>query len=101
MGGRLVNTPTGERAAMLQYEMADNRGGNVQRVTVFVYDPAKVQIGGAHLAPRAVGTAQVRVGQTDGYSVAVTQRNGVGYTITSDLDPESSANLVRAVEREQ
>ena len=80
---------------MLQYEM--QQGNNVQRVTVFVYDPAKVQIGGANLAPRAVGTAQVRIGQTDGYSVAVRQQGGVGYTIASDTDPDSLANLVAVV----
>jgi anti-sigma factor RsiW len=97
VGGRLVPVHGGERAAMLQYEM--QQGNNVQRVTVFVYDPRKIQIGGSHLAPRAVGTAEVRYGQTDGYSVAVTQQGGVGYTIASDLDPESSAKLVAVVDR--
>lgn len=95
VGGRLVPVQGGEHAAMLQYEM--QQGNNVQRVTVFVYDPAKVQIGGANLAPRAVGTAQVRIGQTDGYSVAVRQQGGVGYTIASDTDPDSLANLVAVV----
>lgn len=99
VGARLVPVHGGERAAMLQYEMQQTNGG-VQRVTLFVYDPRRVQIGGSHLAPRAVGTAEVRVGQTDGYSVAVTQRGGVGYFMASDLDPESSANLVAAVDRE-
>jgi anti-sigma factor RsiW len=99
VGGRLVPLHGGERAAMLQYEV--KQGGDVQRVTVFVYDPRKIQIGGANLAARAIGTAEVRVGQIDGYSVAVTQHGGVGYAMASDLDPESSANLVSAVEREQ
>jgi anti-sigma factor RsiW len=98
VGARLLPTQNGERAAMLQYEVQQSNGG-VQRVTVFVYDPNKVQIGGAHLAPRAVGTAEVRMGQTDGYSVAVTQHAGVGYTIASDMDPESSASLVAVVDR--
>jgi anti-sigma factor RsiW len=99
VGGRLVPVHGGERAAMLQYEMQQPNGG-VQRVTLFVYDPRKVQVGGSHLAPRAVGTTEVRVGQTDGYSVAITQRGGVGYAMASDLDAESSANLVAAVDRE-
>jgi anti-sigma factor RsiW len=99
VGGRLVPLHGGERAAMLQYEV--KQGSDVQRVTVFVYDPRKIQIGGANLAPRAIGTAEVRVGQTDGYSVALTQHGGVGYAMASDLDPESSANLVSAVDREQ
>jgi anti-sigma factor RsiW len=97
VGARLVALHGGkDRAAMLQYEMG--QGPTVQRVTVFVYDPRNVQIGGANLAPRTVGTAQVRMGQTDGYSVAVTQHGGVGYTITSDMDPESSAMLVAVVD---
>ncbi len=99
VGGRLVPVHGGERAAMLQYEMQQTNGG-VQRMTLFVYDPRKVQIGGSNLAPRAVGTAEVRVGRTDGYSVAVTQHGGVGYALASDLDAESSANLVAAVERD-
>jgi hypothetical protein len=41
------------------------------------------------------------MGRTDGYSVAVTQHAGVGYTITSDMDPESSASLVAVVDRDQ
>ena len=99
VGARLVPLRGGERAAMLQYEVQQT-GGGVQRVTVFVYDPRKIQVGGAHLAPRAVGTAEARVGQTDGYSVAVTQHGGVGYTIASDMDPEASANLVAVVDRD-
>ena len=98
VGGRLMPVHGGS-AAMLQYEV--RQGVNVQRVTVFVYDPRKIQVGGAHLAARAVGTAEVRMGQTDGYSVAVTQHGGVGYTIASDMDPESSADLVAVVDRDQ
>lgn len=100
VGARLVPLHGGERAAMLQYEVQQT-GGGVQRVTVFVYDPRKIQVGGAHLAARAVGTAEVRVGQTDGYSVAVTQHGGVGYTIASDMDPEASANLVAVVDHDR
>lgn len=99
VGGRLVPVHGGERAVALQYEM--QQGNNVQRVTVFVYDPRKIRIGGTHLSARAVGTAEVRVGQTDGYSVAITQHAGVGYTIASDLDPESSAKLVAVVDRDR
>jgi anti-sigma factor RsiW len=96
VGGRLVQTEHGDNAAMLQYEM--QQGPSVQRVTLFVYQPKNIQVG-TRLSPRAVGTAEVRMGQTDGYSVAVTQNGGVGYTITSDMDPESLANLVAVVDR--
>ena len=98
LGGRVVPVHGGERAAVLQYELT--RGSGVQRVTVFVYDPRKIQVSGPNLAPRAVGTAEVRVGQTDGYSVAVRQQNGVGYAMTSELDPESSAELLAVVDPE-
>jgi anti-sigma factor RsiW len=99
VGARLVPVHGGERAMMLQYVMQQTNGG-VQRVSLFVYDPRRVQIGGANLAPRAIGTSEVRVGETDGYSVAITQRGGVGYTMASDLDQESSAHFVAAVDRE-
>jgi len=98
VGGRILPVHGGERAAMLQYEV--QQGAQVQRVTVFVYDPRKVQVGGAHLVPRAVGTAEVRVGQTNGYSVAVAQHGGVGYAVASDLDPEASAKLVASADAE-
>ena len=98
VGGRLVPLHGGERAAMLQYEV--KQGSGTQRVTVFVYDPRKIQIGGANLEPRAIGTAEVRVGHADGYSVAVTTHGGVGYAMASDLDADDSAKLVSAVDRE-
>ena len=98
VGARLLPVQGGERAAMLQYELQQGNGA-MQRVTVFVYDPAKVQIGGAHLAARAVGTSEVRTGRADGYSIAVTQHAGVGYAMASDMDPESSASLMAIVDR--
>lgn len=93
VGGR-VTTVHHERAAMIQYELG--QGKDTQRVTVFIYDPHKIQIGGHdNLTPRAIGTSEVRVGREDGYSVAVRAPAdaGVGYTVVSDLDPERSAQL--------
>jgi len=101
VGGRLLPVQGGESAAMLQYEVQGQNGGGVQRVTVFVYDPRKIQVTSAHLSPHPVGTTEVRMGRADGYSVAVTQHAGVGYMITSDMDPESSASLVAVVDRDQ
>jgi hypothetical protein len=54
-------------------------------------------IGTANLAPRAIGTAEVRVGREKGYSVAATQRAGVGYLIASDLDPDQSAQFAATI----
>jgi len=99
VGGRLLPVQGGERAAMLQYEVV-RQSGEVQRVSVFIYDPRRVQIRGAEQLPaRAVGTAEVRVGQARGYSVAVAQHGDVGYAVASDLD-DSSAQFVAAAERE-
>jgi len=99
VGGRLLPLYGGERAAMLQYEVAQANGG-VQRVSVFVYDSRHVQIRSAqHLAPRAVGTAQVRVGQARGYSFAVAQHGPVGVAVASDLE-DSSAQYAVAADRE-
>lgn len=90
VGGRILAVHR-ERAAMLQYELGD--GERAQRVSVFVYDPRRVQVRSAALVPRAMGTSEVSVGQTDGYSVAVTQRRGVGYAVASDMDVDTSAQL--------
>ena len=70
-------------------------------MSVFIYDPRKIQVGGPDLTPRAMGTSQVRVGRNGGYSVAVTQRDGVGYTLASDLDPDRNAELVSFSEPQQ
>lgn len=99
VGGRLLPMQGGERAAMLQYEVAQE-GGGVQRVSVFIYDPQRVRIQSAdQVAPRTVGTAQVRVGQARGYSVAVAQHGAVGYAVASDLE-DSSAQYVAAADRD-
>ena len=91
VGGRVLPMMHHERAAMLQYEIGT--GAEMRRVSVFVYDPRHIQVDDEELAPRAVGTAQVRVGHVNGYSLAVTQRAGVGYAVASDLDTDRSAQL--------
>lgn len=76
---------------MLQYVIGTGVGQ--QRVSVFIYDPSKVEVHGAQLAPRAIGGGEVRVGKANGYSVAITQRDGVGYAVASELDTDQSAQL--------
>ena len=95
VGARLLPVQH-ERAAMLEYRIG--QGATAQRVSVFIYDPRKIQVNGPDLTPRAVGTSQVRVGRNGGYSVAVTQRDGVGYTLASDLDQDRSAQLLADAE---
>jgi anti-sigma factor RsiW len=95
VGGRVVPLHS-QRAAMLQYEL-----GTGGRVSVLVYDAEKIQVGTANLAPREIGTAEVRVGREKGYSVAVAERGGVGYLVASDLDADKSAQLAAMVYDDQ
>jgi anti-sigma factor RsiW len=94
-GARVVPLHGGQRGTMLQYVV--NTGTDTRRVSLFVYDAQKIQLGTANLAPREVGTAEVRVGREKGYSVAATQRAGVGYVVAGDLDPDRSAQLAAMV----
>jgi anti-sigma factor RsiW len=94
VGGRVVPLRS-ERAAIVQYVVGS--GDAAHRVSVLVYDAQKIQVGTANLAPRAVGTAEVRVGREKGYSVAATQRFGEGYLLASDLDPDETAQLAAMV----
>jgi anti-sigma factor RsiW len=94
VGGRVMPLRS-QRAAMLQYVVGT--GEDAPRVSVYVYDAQKIQIDSANLSPRAVGSAEVRVGREKGYSVVVAQREGVGYLVTSDLDPDRSAQLAAMV----
>jgi anti-sigma factor RsiW len=96
VGGRVLSLMPAQRAAMIQYVVGS--GDHERRLSVFVYDAQKIpEVGAANLAPRAVGTAEVRVGREKGYSVAAIQRAGVGYLIASDLDPDQSAELAATV----
>jgi anti-sigma factor RsiW len=94
VGGRVVPLRQ-QRAAMLQYVVGS--GDDARRVSVFVYDAQKIEVGTDSFAPRAVGTAEVRVGRERGYSVAATQRGGVGYLVASDLDQDKDARLAAMV----
>jgi anti-sigma factor (TIGR02949 family) len=94
VGGRILPIQQ-QRAAMLQYVVGS--GDETRRVSVLVYNPQNIRINDADLTPRAVGTAQVRVGTSRGYTVAVTQRGGVGYAVASDLDADRSAQLAAMV----
>lgn len=81
-----------ERAAMLHYEIED--GTSTRRVSVVVFDPRRIQVDDIDdLQPHPVGTSEVQVGRANGYSVAVTQREGVGYAIAGDMDESSMAEL--------
>lgn len=95
VGGRLLPVRQ-EAAAMLQYEIQQN--GETRRVSVFVFDPRRIHVGGDDLTPTPVGSAEVRVGRANGYSVAVTQHEGVGYALATDMDEQRTAELALAAE---
>jgi hypothetical protein len=80
---------------MLQYVVG--KGADERRVSVLVYDAQKIQVGTSNLAPRAVGTAEVRVGRERGYSVAATERGGEGFLVASDMNPDETAQLAAMV----
>jgi anti-sigma factor RsiW len=94
VGARFVQLQS-QRGAILQYVLGS--ADNAQRVSVLVYDAQKIQIGDGNLSPKAVGTAEVRVGRERGYAVAAAQRGGVGYVVASDLDPDKNAQLAAMV----
>lgn len=94
LGARMVPLQE-QRAAMFQYVMSNGR-----RVSVYVYNPKKVRLGASPvLRARAVSkdARPVYVGYVRGYSVAVTDRRGVGYAMASDLDENESSKLILAV----
>ncbi len=98
VGGRVL-TLHQERAAMLQYEIGS--GTEARRVSVFVYDPRRIQIDEAELTPRggeAEGATKMRVGHAQGYALAVTESEGVGYALATDMDPENSTQFAAFVQ---
>jgi len=95
VGGRMIPVRQ-ERAAVLQYEIGS--GANMRRFSILVYDPTRVRVNDEGLNPRAVGTAQVRVGQSSGYTVASAHGTNIGYAVASDLDSDKSAELAALAE---
>lgn len=92
-GGRLTALRD-EPTATLYYENVAGTGG---RITVVVYDPSRISVRSASaccLAPRVVHVRgedrTVLVGHAKGYSLAVAERDGVGYALSTDLaEPET------------
>ncbi|MEO7109081.1 MAG: zf-HC2 domain-containing protein [Polyangiaceae bacterium] len=95
VGGRMIPVRQ-ERAAVLQYEIGT--GVAMRRVSILVYDPRRIHVNDDSLQARAVGTAEVRTGQQDGYTLATSQGmsaqgTNVGYVVASDLDSDKNADL--------
>lgn len=95
VGARMLPVTRGQRAAMLQYTLSNGR-----RVSVYVYNPYRIHVTASpRLRAEVVGnsTAPVYVGYVRGYSVAVTDKRGVGYALASDLDEQENSKLLVAV----
>lgn len=92
-GARMHAIRGSKRAALLLYTV---QGGH--RVTMYVFDPQIVPLQRTHLEPRVVQKQPVYVGNVRGYSFAATERSGVGYALATDLDNDTSARLVAAVQ---
>jgi anti-sigma factor RsiW len=95
-GGRMLPVPASEQrvAAMLQYRTPT---GN--RISVYVYDPRRVNAAPSQLQSRVMNSEPVYVGHLRGYAVAAGQRRGIGYAVASDLDDDENATLALAVAR--
>jgi anti-sigma factor RsiW len=85
IGGRLGNVERSE-AAFLLYDLDGTK------VSVMVFDPQLTAL------PRLRGVrgGEVYVRDANGYAVAVEERNGIGYSYTTQLPREELAELVGA-----
>lgn len=88
-GAALVSVRN-HQAASLRYRMPG------RRITVYVYDPRKVTVNGS-LPRRIVQDAPVYVGEWRGYTVAAKENHGIGYAMASDLDGETTAQVLTAI----
>jgi anti-sigma factor RsiW len=86
-GGGIIWVKRDQSAASLQYSLDGHR------ITVYVYNSARFPLR-ARLEPRVVRNVPVFVGTRRGYSIAATERGGVGYALATDLDDAESAELV-------
>lgn len=91
LGGRILPVQKQHVAAMLQYTLD---GGH--RISIYVYDPRRVEAPPSKLRTKVIGTEPVYVGRLRGWSIAAAERRGVGYAVASDLDDEESAELALA-----
>lgn len=83
LGARMVPIRQ-SRAAMLQYVLT-----NGHRVSVYVYNPRAVRmVETPRMHERKNVSGPMYVGLMHGYSVAVTDRRGIGYALASDLDEQ-------------
>jgi hypothetical protein len=91
IGGRMHR-----RTAMLQY-MLDK--AKKRRMTMYLFHPKRVPMRTERLRSRRIKSQSVYTGRVRGYSVAASERNGVGYVLASNLSADRSAEFVLAAAR--
>lgn len=112
VGARIVPFQK-ERAAIVRYELANAAPSPIahvsqafqagapeptRRVSVLVFDPRRIHLSAptADLAAR-FGSGPIHVTRAHGLPIAVTERNGVGYALSGDVDEQQALELVRYV----
>jgi anti-sigma factor RsiW len=79
------------RAALLRYHL----GGH--KMTLYVYDAKRVPLE-RRLKPRVVRNEPVYVGWERGFTIAATERRGVGYAaVATDMNDQESAEIVASL----
>lgn len=90
-GGDVVRLPLrGLNAASLRFQLDGHR------VTLYVYNSERVPIQ-RRLRERSTYREPVYVGYKRGYSIAATERRGVGYAVATDLSDLETAELVASL----
>ena len=94
LGMRYIGARLHRDAALMQFR------GDRNRVTLYVFDPARIPMQANRLSPRTIGSTRLYVGRVRGYAVAASERDGVGYALASDFGDEESARvLIQAAAR--
>jgi anti-sigma factor RsiW len=88
-GGRVVPVRN-QRAASLRFHLSGHR------MTLYVFNSERVPFKNK-LEARVVKNEPVYVGWKRGYSIAATDRHGVGYAVASDLNDQENAEIVASL----
>lgn len=88
-GGSVVPVRN-QRAASLRYQVSGHR------MTLYVYNSERFPLN-TRLTKRVVRNEPVYTGWKRGYSIAATERRGVGYAVATDLGEDEGAEIVASL----
>jgi anti-sigma factor (TIGR02949 family) len=89
VGGSVVPVRN-QRAASLRYQLSGHR------MTLYVYNSERFPLN-TRLTKRVVRNEPVYTGWKRGYSIAATERRGVGYAVATDLGEDEGAEIVASL----